>query len=249
MIRPATLFCALIAAGAGLFLYAKKHDTLVLDQHITQTVQETRRVQGQTAMLRTQWALLNQPDRLSTLSKRILPHLRMVEPAQFVRQAKLAERLPAISHKDVVAATPNHTDVARPTLAALRPAPDMPVTSVNAPIHSERHHHTTHADTISAPAHGSSHAARSNSSLERKLALLNAEDQTSMPHRHHHSDHGATSDKDGHTHTSRASSSDTLAETVAWHPQSTHHSSSPHRESSHATSSSDVLPPPVPFSN
>ncbi|MXV35487.1 MULTISPECIES: hypothetical protein [unclassified Saccharibacter] len=245
MIRPATLFCALIAAGAGLFLYAKKHDTLVLDQHITQTVQETRRVQGQTAMLRTQWALLNQPDRLSTLSKRILPHLRMVEPAQFVRQEKLAERLPAISTKDV-AATPTHTDVARPTLAALRPAPDMPV---NAPTRPERHHRTAHADAVSAPSHSSSHAARGNSSLERKLALLNAEDQTSMPHRHHHSDHGATSDKDGHTHTSRASSSETLAETVAWHPQSTHRSSSSHRESSHTASSSDALPPPVPFSN
>lgn len=94
MIRPVTLFCALMAAGAGLFLYAKKHDTLVLDQDITATVHQARRVQAQTAMLRTQWALLNQPDRLAALTTRVLPRLHAIEPTQFVRLDKLEERLP-----------------------------------------------------------------------------------------------------------------------------------------------------------
>ncbi|TPW34862.1 cell division protein FtsL [Oecophyllibacter saccharovorans] len=112
MIRPVTLFCALMAAGAGLFLYAKKHDTLVLDQDITNTVHEARNVQAQTAMLRTQWALLNQPDRLAALTTRVLPQLQAIQPTQFVRLDKLAERLPAArvpeSRKQLAAVTAPH---------------------------------------------------------------------------------------------------------------------------------------------
>lgn len=95
MSRPFNVFCALLAAGAGLFLYTKKHETLVLDQEITSTVHEARRVQAQTAMLRTQWALLNQPDRLAALTSRVLPQLQAIQPTQFVRLDQLESHLPA----------------------------------------------------------------------------------------------------------------------------------------------------------
>lgn len=101
MIRPITFLCALLAAFSGLFLYTKKHDTLLLDQKITQLVYDTRKVQEQTVMLRTQWALLNQPDRLSALSERFLPQLQTVQPRQFVKMDKLVSALPAISNKPV----------------------------------------------------------------------------------------------------------------------------------------------------
>ncbi|MDF7675002.1 hypothetical protein PT277_06670 [Acetobacteraceae bacterium ESL0709] len=101
MIRPVTFLCALMAALSGLFLYTKKHNTLLLDEKITQLVHDTRRVQEQTVMLRTEWALLNQPDRLTALSERFLPQLESVQPRQFVKMDKLASVLPAISHKPV----------------------------------------------------------------------------------------------------------------------------------------------------
>ncbi|GAJ30233.1 cell division protein FtsL [Acidomonas methanolica] len=95
MIRPFTVLCALLAGGSGLFLYTKKHETTVLDQNITQIVQSTERVRQQTAMLRTQWALLNQPDRLASLATRFLPHLRPMAPQQYVRLASAMDMLPA----------------------------------------------------------------------------------------------------------------------------------------------------------
>ncbi|QDH17930.1 hypothetical protein E3D00_00780 [Swingsia samuiensis] len=95
MIRPFTFACAVLAAGSGLFLYTKKHETTVLDQQITKVVQDTQKVRAQTAMLRTEWALLNQPDRLNRLAARFLPHLHPMTPNQFVRMANLEQHLPA----------------------------------------------------------------------------------------------------------------------------------------------------------
>lgn len=235
MIRPATLFCALIAAGAGLFLYAKKHDTLVLDQSITQTVQETRRVQGQTAMLRTQWALLNQPDRLSALSKRVLPQLRMVEPSQFVRLAKLTDHLPAISNH-VVPLAPSRANDARPKLTALHDEPNRPK---DVSVHLAERHHSTHA----RPSHNAS-------SLERQLALLNAADQPPAPRHHRHSGGtGVAADKDTHARATPSVRSAPSAETVAWHPQAARHNAPPHHDAPHSSSPQDALPPPVPISS
>lgn len=99
MIRPFTIVCALLAGGSGMFLYTKKHETTVLDQQITSIVQKTERVRQQTAMLRTQWALLNQPDRLSTLSTRFLAQLHPMAPNQYVRLASMVASLPAPSTK------------------------------------------------------------------------------------------------------------------------------------------------------
>ena len=99
MIRPFTILCALLAGGSGMFLYTKKHETTVLDQHITTVVQKTERVRQQTAMLRTQWALLNQPDRLSALSTRFLGQLHPMAPTQYVRLASMIDALPAPSTK------------------------------------------------------------------------------------------------------------------------------------------------------
>ncbi|AOX19624.1 cell division protein FtsL [Kozakia baliensis] len=102
MIRPFTILCAILAGGSGLFLYTKKHETTVLDQNITKIVQDTERVRQQTAMLRTQWALLNQPDRLSALSGRFLTDLHPMEPNQFVRLASIVDTLPNPGTKPAV---------------------------------------------------------------------------------------------------------------------------------------------------
>ncbi|MBE7212650.1 MAG: hypothetical protein INR65_16660, partial [Gluconacetobacter diazotrophicus] len=96
MIRPFTFLCAITAGLSGLYLYSEKHRTTVLDQTITRVVADTEHVRERTAMLRAEWALLNQPDRLQALATRYLPHLVPVQPTQFVRLADLGKRLPPV---------------------------------------------------------------------------------------------------------------------------------------------------------
>ena len=94
MIRPLTCVCALLAGASGLYLYSEKHRTTLLDQQISTVVADTARIRERTAMLRAEWALLNQPDRLQGLATRFLPHLQPMAPTQFVQMASLAARLP-----------------------------------------------------------------------------------------------------------------------------------------------------------
>lgn len=127
MIRPFTILCALLAGGSGMFLYTKKHETTVLDQNITSVVQKTERVRQQTAMLRTQWALLNQPDRLSALSSRFLGQLHPMTPTQYVRLASMIETLPAPSTR------PAFHDPRESLSIAVSQAPAAPVARVSDP--------------------------------------------------------------------------------------------------------------------
>ncbi len=94
MIRPFTCLCMLLAAGAGLYLYQEKHRAQVLDREIMRVVKATDVARDRTGMLRAEWALLNEPDRLASLAERHLA-LRPLTPGQFVPLADLASRLPA----------------------------------------------------------------------------------------------------------------------------------------------------------
>lgn len=96
MIRPFTLFCALFAGVSGMVLYAQKHKTTLLDKEITKIVYDTNKIKSQTAMLRTEWTLLNQPDRLKDLATKFIPGLRPLNPTQFVQMASATSALPPI---------------------------------------------------------------------------------------------------------------------------------------------------------
>ncbi len=135
MFRPFTFFCALLAGSSGMYLYTKKHQTTVLDQQISKIVGDTQHIRQQTAVLQTQWALLNQPDRLNHLAARFDSSLKPMEPKQFVRMTDLKQHLPpAVSVHDAVVARAD-TPVA-PTAAAEvhTPAPVV-MASSTAPEH------------------------------------------------------------------------------------------------------------------
>ncbi|MCG4259441.1 hypothetical protein K6W36_02425 [Acetobacter senegalensis] len=93
--RPFTCCCAVLAIASGFFLYTKKHQTTVLDQQISKIVSDTERMRSQTAMLRTEWALENQPERLTRLAEHHLASLHPMDPSQFVRMADLDKHLPS----------------------------------------------------------------------------------------------------------------------------------------------------------
>ena len=94
MIRPFTLICMLLACGSGLYLYQTKHRVQLLDREIAQTVQATIAARDRAGVLRTEWTLLNDLERLRALSDQHL-QLRPVAPSQFTTLADLGNRLPA----------------------------------------------------------------------------------------------------------------------------------------------------------
>lgn len=115
MIRPFTLVCMLLACGSGLYLYQAKHRVLMLDRQISATVQATTLARDRAGMLRTEWALLNDPERLRALADQHL-QLRPMAPGQLVSLAELGSRLPP------------------PREAAAEPEPESPVTARQEPV-------------------------------------------------------------------------------------------------------------------
>ncbi len=124
MIRPFTVLCALLAGASGMYLYTEKHHTTVLDQRISRLVQDTQHIRERTAMLRTEWALLNQPDRLQTLAARYLPQLRPLEPGQFVQMSALSQ------HLSPIVPAPASAPSAAPEMVDAAPPARMPDASV-----------------------------------------------------------------------------------------------------------------------
>lgn len=126
MMRSFTILCAVMAGLSGLFLYSKKHQTTLLDQQIAQIIGDTQHIREQTAMLRAEWALLNQPDRLGSLAARFLPDMHPMAPAQFIQMASLAERLPAPGSRPLAVTDPRATLDARLASHAPSEAPAQP---------------------------------------------------------------------------------------------------------------------------
>ncbi|WP_230166868.1 hypothetical protein, partial [Roseomonas sp. CECT 9278] len=93
MIRPLTLLSMVTAAGAGLYLYQVKHSVAQLDRELRGINRQTEQARERTQVLRAEWALLNEPDRLRQVAQRHLP-LEAMTPAQFVRPAEMERRLP-----------------------------------------------------------------------------------------------------------------------------------------------------------
>lgn len=93
MIRPVTLVSLIAAAGAGLYLYQVKHSVSMLDRELREVNRQTEVVRERTQILRAEWALLNEPDRLRQVAQRHLA-LEPMAPAQFIREAELERRLP-----------------------------------------------------------------------------------------------------------------------------------------------------------
>ncbi len=114
MIRPFTLVFAGVAAVAGLYLYHVKHQTQLLERTITRTQQSIDAARERSGVLRAEWTLMNDPDRLAELAGQFLK-LVTVAPRQFTTVADLASRLPA----------PRALPVA-PEQSTDAPAPDDP---------------------------------------------------------------------------------------------------------------------------
>ena len=93
MIRPLTLLTLLAASGAGLHLYKVKHEVALLDRELAQIQAQTEAAKARTGILKAEWQLLNEPERLRRNVEQYLP-LETMQPGQFIRAADIDKRLP-----------------------------------------------------------------------------------------------------------------------------------------------------------
>ncbi|GCE82985.1 ABC transporter permease [Komagataeibacter diospyri] len=261
MSRFVTLFFAVVAAVSGLFLYNKKQQTTALDHQIAQIVEQTEHVRSQTAMLRAEWAMLNQPDRLGTLASRYDKGLQPVTPTQFVQMSALASHMPApgspLHHP---APAPRATMVAtlaadhvvippvRDAAPAPHVAPSMPAAPVvphadhvaTAPRHAEPAAHDALARALAQnDVHPAPHAPPMERVHvpERPVAVAAAEPaHAAVAH-----DTVVPPTRMGASYPAR---NQNIAE-AAWHPAAAVHMGG----SSLGTPHVSALPPPVPVSN
>jgi hypothetical protein len=93
MIRPFTLLCFAAFAGAGAWLYQVKHQVAMQDRELVEIRRQTEQARQRLDILRAEWALVNEPDRLRQTASRVLS-LDAMQPQHFVRATDLDRRLP-----------------------------------------------------------------------------------------------------------------------------------------------------------
>ena len=140
MIRPFTCVCMILAAGSGLYVYQTKHRGQLLDKEIERTIKTTEAVRQRITMLQSEWAGLNEPERLADLMRQHAAELaqqhitlRTSATTQLAALNDLGTRLPAplppgtaYAPTDEGEDTPSIPTGAAPApgpVAAARPAP------------------------------------------------------------------------------------------------------------------------------
>jgi hypothetical protein len=94
MIRPFTCLSLVAALGAGLYLYQEKHRAQMLDREINRTVKQAEQERDRIGLLKAEWAMLNDPERLQGLAAQHL-QLQPLALSQFAKLDDLPNRLPA----------------------------------------------------------------------------------------------------------------------------------------------------------
>lgn len=122
MIRPFTCLSLAAALGAGLYLYQEKHRVQLLDREIARTVHQADQTRDRIGLMRAEWALLNEPERLAGLAAAHL-QLQTLAPAQYARLEDLRSRLPAVAPAQTAPADmPPVAATRAPVLALAAPA-------------------------------------------------------------------------------------------------------------------------------
>jgi hypothetical protein len=93
-ISHATWISLAAACCSGLVLYSIKHRTTVMDAEIGRSFRATKAAHDSTAILKVEWAALNEPTRLQTMASQYLT-LKATIPSQFVALTDLPGKLPA----------------------------------------------------------------------------------------------------------------------------------------------------------
>lgn len=94
MIRPLTFVTAMMMLGSGAWMFVVKHRAEQLDHRIGTVTAQIRSSEQRIRVLRAEWALETDPNRLQRLAALFLPRLQPMKPDQLVTMQELAARLP-----------------------------------------------------------------------------------------------------------------------------------------------------------
>lgn len=132
MIRPFTFLTLAAACGSGLYLYTEKHRAELLDRQIAHVIHTTEATRQTTSLLRAEWEVLNNPDRLRPMAQKYL-NLVPLQPNQWVQMADLGARLPPPEAPGQTGGTDGGATVASDASpAADTPPADVPVVAAPA---------------------------------------------------------------------------------------------------------------------
>lgn len=94
MIRPMTFVTAVMMLGSGAWMFVVKHRAEQLDRRIGDVTAQVRSSEQRIRVLRAEWALETDPNRLQRLATMFMPQLQPMKPDQLVTMQQLADRLP-----------------------------------------------------------------------------------------------------------------------------------------------------------
>jgi hypothetical protein len=94
VIRPVTLVTGLLMLGSGAWLFVVKHRAGTLDHKIGGVTAQIRSSEQRIRVLRAEWALETDPNRLARLAAMFMPQLKPMKPDQLVSWQQLADVLP-----------------------------------------------------------------------------------------------------------------------------------------------------------
>lgn len=94
MIRPATFVTAVMMLSSGAWMFVVKHQAEQLDKQIGGVTARIRASEQRVRVLRAEWALETDPNRLARLAALFMPTLVPMRPDQLVTWNQLADRLP-----------------------------------------------------------------------------------------------------------------------------------------------------------
>ncbi|MCQ4162499.1 hypothetical protein NON00_21545, partial [Roseomonas sp. GC11] len=125
MFRPLTVVAIAAFSLVGWHVYRAEEAATQLDRELRDLNKRIEAARERSQVLRAEWALLNEPERLRQVAQKHLP-LEAMQPTQFVRMPELERRLPqAVAFAGPVSlfgTAPNTALAARPAGGAL-PAP------------------------------------------------------------------------------------------------------------------------------
>jgi hypothetical protein len=126
MIRPVTLLTFAAFIGSGLYLYQVKHQAQLVDREIDKVHAAADMARDRARLLQSEYARLNDPERLSSLAAAYVVDLKPTQPGQWSSMAEIDRRLPSVGGPAAEPAPlepPASVEVPTAAAGAPRPAP------------------------------------------------------------------------------------------------------------------------------
>jgi hypothetical protein len=123
MIRPITLIAFAAFIGSGLYLYQVKHQAQLVDREIRKVQEATAVALERAKLLRSEYELLNNPERLTILAAAYASDLKPTQPGQWSNMAEIERRLPGVGGPTAAPAPLEPTPKEDVPMATAEPAP------------------------------------------------------------------------------------------------------------------------------